>query len=90
MVVSCSIIEGFGNTLVESLIIKTPVISSNCPCGPKEIMTGKLSNYLYKINHPDELYNLLVNLNINKYPFSSFDKSIFDTNLISKKYIDIQ
>lgn len=90
VVVSCSIIEGFGNTVVESLIIKTPVISSNCPCGPKEIMTGKLSNYLYKINHPDELYNLLVNLNINKYPFSSFDKSIFDTNLISKKYIDIQ
>lgn len=47
--------EGFGLVIVESLICNTPVVSTNCPHGPNEILTGELAKFLVPIREPEKL-----------------------------------
>ncbi|MEE8106091.1 MAG: glycosyltransferase [Planctomycetota bacterium] len=47
--------EGCANVLVESLICGTPVVSTNCPCGPSEILTGDLACGLVPRRDPKAL-----------------------------------
>jgi glycosyltransferase involved in cell wall biosynthesis len=51
----CSDLEGFPNVLVESLIVGTPVISTDCPYGPAEILTGHYSEWLSQVGDSDAL-----------------------------------
>ncbi|MGJ3493146.1 Glycosyltransferase involved in cell wall bisynthesis [Piscirickettsia salmonis] len=47
--------EGFGNVIAESLICGTSVVSTDCPSGPREILTGELSNWLVPIDDANAL-----------------------------------
>lgn len=46
LVLSCSRQEGLPLNLVEALVCRTPVVAADCPCGPNEILTGRLAKYL--------------------------------------------
>lgn len=38
--------EGLPTVVIESLILGTPVVSTDCPTGPREILTGDLARFL--------------------------------------------
>jgi glycosyltransferase involved in cell wall biosynthesis len=42
--------EGLPTVIIESLICGTPVISTDCPSGPREILTGELAEWLVPVN----------------------------------------
>lgn len=47
--------EGLPTVLIESLIIGTRVVSTNCPTGPSEILTGKFAQFLSEPGEPEPL-----------------------------------
>jgi len=47
--------EGLPTVVIESLILGTPVVSTDCPTGPREILTGTLSEWLVPVNNPKAL-----------------------------------
>ncbi len=57
--VLCSDHEGLPNVLIEALICGTPVVSTDCPSGPREIMTGELSRFLVPMNDANTLATAL-------------------------------
>lgn len=50
-----SIWEGFGNVIVEAMFLGVPVISSDCPSGPREILDGGNAGKLFKVGDHNEL-----------------------------------
>lgn len=47
--------EGFCNVVVESLIVGTPVVSTDCPHGSNEILTGDLAHCLTPVGDAEAL-----------------------------------
>lgn len=80
--------EGFGNVLIESMICGTPVVSTNCPHGPSEILTGYLAPYLVPRRNPTALAKMIDEV-ISRPP-SLEQVDIFaklDATLIAEQYL---
>ena len=47
--------EGLPTVVIESLILDTPVVSTDCPTGPKEILIEELSKWLVPVRDSEKL-----------------------------------
>ncbi len=54
--------EGFGNVLVEAMACSVPVISTNCPSGPSEIITDGVNGRLVRVGDEKMLANTILQL----------------------------
>lgn len=57
-----SFYEGFGNVIVEALALGIPVVASDCPWGPAEIIEPGVSGYLFEVGDAPSLTRCLVRL----------------------------
>lgn len=88
--VSSSMREGFSNVILEAMICKTPIVATDCPSGPSEILEDGKWGRLVPINNPEKLANAIL------YTFNNMDSTpsyanrleYFTTNIISDKYIN--
>jgi len=83
-----SLFEGFPNNIIESISLGTPVVSFDCPNGPKEIIQNSRNGYLVKFKDVKDLENKLMSAIINKFNIKEMNLSIkkFEANKISRDY----
>jgi glycosyltransferase involved in cell wall biosynthesis len=51
--------EGLPTVLLEAIAVNTKVVSTNCPHGPNEILTGDLAKYLVPRRKPEQLAQVI-------------------------------
>jgi glycosyltransferase involved in cell wall biosynthesis len=84
--------EGFPNTLIEAMACGTPVVSTDCPSGPREILDNGKFGKLVKVGDEKALAEAI--LETIKNPLSSEElinrvREKFSLEEAIKKYLDI-
>lgn len=57
-----SFFEGFGNVIVEAMALGIPVVASNCPSGPAEIIEDGVNGYLVPVRSHEALAERIADL----------------------------
>lgn len=87
-----SIAEGFGNVIVEALACGTPVISTDCPHGPSEILAGGRFGTLVPVGDIDALADAIVAHLSRPRPAMSNELKehlkLFSIDTIGRQYIE--
>ncbi len=83
--------EAFGVVIVESLMLGVPVVSTDCYCGPSEIISDNKYGELAKVGDIESITNALKKALDKKYNKIDLKKraGFFSVDNISNMYIDL-
>lgn len=77
--------EGLPRVLIESIIIGTPVVSTDCPSGPNEVLIGQNADYLVPVGDVEQLRLVLDNV-LEMNPKQHFNFKRFDALSVARSY----
>jgi len=81
--------EGFGNVIVEALILDVPVVSTDCLDGPNEILIGPLEQFLAKVDDPNDLANKINLVLSTQITIDNHIIERFEADKIFKQYLNL-
>lgn len=86
-----SLYEGFPNVLIDSIALGTPVISFNCPNGPKEIIIDGVNGFLIENRSEGVFVTKLKEMLQNKLGREKIIESLkkYSSSVIIEKYEQI-
>ncbi len=87
--VLCSDYEGFGNVLVESLVVGTPALSTNCFSGPSEIFTDSMKESLVPTNDVGALAKKMKSFYLKPPKIDNLVLKRFEAKTVAKEYLKL-
>lgn len=90
-----SIFEGFGNVVVEAMACGIPIISTDCPSGPAEILSDGKYGVLTEPGNSEHIANAVIKLFYDRDHYENLKligqvrANDFDISKISKQYIKV-
>ena len=90
-----SIYEGFGNVLVEAMACGLPVISTDCPSGPAEILEDGTHGFLVPVGDAVAIAAAVQELVANPTVYADYQQRAraraerFDVSIAGKQYLTV-
>ena len=87
--------EGFGHVIIEAMASGVPVIATDCPHGPRDIIQNGFNGLLVKMNDPISISSAIDYLLCNENESDDLKSNAyismmdFDIDVITNKYIDL-
>ena len=91
MVVLSSEYEGMPNCLIEAIGCGIPIVSYDCPIGPREIVVDNVNGYLVQYNNINQLAERIIDGLNREWKEADIRKTAekFDVSYIADEYLDL-
>jgi glycosyltransferase involved in cell wall biosynthesis len=82
--------EGLPNALIQALALGTPVVSTDCRSGPREILKEGTLGELIPVGNPEVMSRTIeAVLGGKRFPVQESDLERFQSDTVTQKYLDL-